>query len=217
MNFAPLIRPPAQPPVQRPPLLVLLHGKGANEEDLFTLAGHFDPRFVVISLRAPHEMAPGYYRWYERKDSPQGSVFNEDEIEASRLFLMQAIDEAVIACDADPSQVFVLGFSQGASMALALALTMPHRLRGVVSIAGRLVPLALPHTMNAAALAVLLQHGQQDEVVAFAETVAASARFTALGIKQQLQEYQAGHTVTPNMLRDARRFLSAQLNAATQA
>jgi len=61
MDFPCLIRRPAAISSQHsPPLLVLLHGKGANEEDLFGLARHADPRFMVASLRAPHEMAPGY-------------------------------------------------------------------------------------------------------------------------------------------------------------
>ncbi|MDP5240147.1 alpha/beta fold hydrolase [Uliginosibacterium sp. 31-16] len=217
MNFSYHLRRPATPPSHRPPLLVLLHGKGANEENLFELAQYFDPRFMVISLRAPHEMAPGYYRWYERTETAQGSIFDEAEIEASRLWLIQAINDAVMALGADPHQVHILGFSQGGAMALALALTAPRHLRSVVSIAGRLLAASAPFAAPAEAmnhLTLLIQHGTQDEMVPYAESVAACALFAELGVKLGFKEYGAGHTISPAMLKDALDFLRVQLDAA---
>lgn len=198
-----------------PPLLVLLHGKGANEDDLFALARYLDPRFTVISLRAPHEMAPGYYRWYERFDTPQGSVFDEAEIEASRLCLLQQINDAVQASGADPKQVHLLGFSQGAAMALALALTAPQGLSSVVSIAGRLLPACAPHAASASALqhlSLLIQHGYLDDVVSHTESLTARRHFAEQGVSCQFKEYAAGHTISPAMIKDALDFLRGQLD-----
>jgi phospholipase/carboxylesterase len=209
-----LHRPTAASPGNRTPLLVLLHGKGANEEDLFGLAQYFDPRFMVISLRAPHEIAPGYYRWYERIETPQGTVFDEAEIEASRRWLIQTIDDAVVTLNADPQQVHLLGFSQGGAMALALALTAPHRLRSVTSIAGRLLRACLPFAAPAEAirsLHLLIQHGTQDEMVPHAESLAACAHFAELGLQPVFKDYPAGHTISPAMLKDALEFLRGQL------
>ncbi|MDQ7988109.1 MAG: alpha/beta fold hydrolase [Candidatus Dactylopiibacterium sp.] len=217
MHFAHRLRRPRDPSAFRPPLLVLLHGKGANEEDLFGLASHFDPRLLIVSLRAPHEMAPGYYRWYERRDTADGSVFDEAEVEASRTWLVQALKDCVMATGADPRQVHVLGFSQGAAMALALALTAPGRLRSVISIAGRLLPACAPYAMPAEALrhlTLLIQHGTHDDVVPVGESVAACRLFAELGVPQGIREYDAGHTITPSMLRDAREFLRVQIDRA---
>ncbi|NSL55469.1 alpha/beta hydrolase [Uliginosibacterium aquaticum] len=218
MDFPCLIRRPETPPQHRPPLLVLLHGKGANEEDLFSIARHTDPRFVVASLRAPHEMAPGYYRWYERTGTPQGSVFDEAEIEASRIWLVQAVNDLVMGLGADRRQVHLFGFSQGAAMALAMALTSPQHVRSVVSIAGRLLracaPLAAPPSALAH-LSVLLQHGSQDDLVPHAESALACQLFAELGVKQGFKSYHAGHTISPAMLKDALDFLRVQLDADT--
>lgn len=216
MNYTLRARPPLAAIKHRPPLLLLLHGMGANEDDLFALAAHCDPRFVVVSLRAPHEVAPGYYRWYQREESPSGPVFNEKEIEASRVWLVQAIHDMVVAYGADPRQVFLLGFSQGGAMALALALTAPRHLRGIVSIAGRLLraaaalaapPEALSH------LSVLVQHGTDDEVVPIAESMAAVALLAESSVMLGFRDYKAGHTITPAMLKDAMAFLTTQLVA----
>ncbi|PLK48502.1 alpha/beta hydrolase [Uliginosibacterium sp. TH139] len=212
MNFR--LRSP-EVSTQHPPLLVLLHGKGANEDDLFALARHVDPRFLVISLRAPHEMAPGYYRWYERFDSPHGSIFDEEEIEASRQWLVQHIADLVTSSGAAPQQVHILGFSQGGAMALALALTEPRMVQSVVSIAGRLLAACTAQAAPATAmqhLNLLLQHGSQDEVVACSESVTACKYFSKKGAAADLKEYATGHTISPAMLKDALDFLSGQLD-----
>lgn len=220
MHFAHQLRRPQRSFTGRPPLLVLLHGKGADENDLFALAAHFDPRFMVVSLRAPHEMAPGYYRWYERFDTPQGSVFDEAEIESSRHFLVQAINDIVMALGVDPREVFLFGFSQGAAMAVAAALTTPHKIRGVVSIAGRLLRASAPFAAPPRALrhlVVLLQHGQDDDVVPLAESQAASALLAEFHVMQGFRQYHAGHTITAAMLKDALAFLSVQLDTTLGA
>ena len=214
MNYR--LRSP-QPLTERSPLLVLLHGKGADENDLFALARYLDPRFTIISLRAPHEMAPGYYRWYERFDSPQGSVFDEAEIRVSRLWLLQQLDEALQATGADPTQVHLLGFSQGGAMALALALTAPQKLRSVVSIAGRLLPACAPDAAPSSALQhldLLIQHGHLDDVVPHTESLEACRYFTAQAVNTQFKTYAAGHTISPAMLKDAVDFLRNQLDSS---
>lgn len=219
MNFRCQIRRPLTPQAHRPPLLVLLHGKGANEEDLFALAGHFDPRFLVVSLRAPHEMAPGYFRWYERTGTPENSVFDEMEIEEIRIWLIQAINDLVMGLGADPHQVHVFGFSQGAAMGLALALTAPRHIRSVVSIAGRLLKAYAPHAAPAAAmqhLTLLIQHGSEDELVLPSESIAAGQLFAELGVAIGIRDYKAGHTVSPGMLKDALEFLGIQLDRSMQ-
>lgn len=211
------LRRPLSPPSHRPPLLILLHGKGSSEVDLFQLADLFDPRFIVMSLRAPFANASGLFRWYERQDTPEGSVYNEEEIQASRVYLVQAINDSVMALGADPQQVYLLGFSQGAAMAMSVALTAPRRIRGVVAIAGRLLPAIAPFGAPAESmghLRVLIQHGLKDEVVPFSESAAACQLFAELHVKQGIREYAAGHTITPAMLREAREFLRVQLDEA---
>ena len=210
------LRRPTGTPTHRPPLLILLHGKGANEEDLFALAEHFDERFLVLSLRAPHEIAPGYYRWYERTEDAQGvSVFDDAEIEASRIYLRQALNDALMSFGADPHQVYLFGFSQGAAMAIAHALTAPQSIRGMVAIAGRLLPSIAPLAAPASAmqhLTLLIQHGSADDIVPAEESAKAVGLFAELCVKQGARDYPTGHTITPGMLRDAKEFLRVQLD-----
>jgi hypothetical protein len=52
---------PRKPAPGKPPLLVLLHGFGANEQDLLRMAARLDPRLAVASLRGPYQIRPGSY------------------------------------------------------------------------------------------------------------------------------------------------------------
>ena len=64
-----------------PPLLLLLHGVGSNEDDLFGLAPYLDERFLIISVRAPNTLGPGSYAWFDVDFTPQGPVIDPAPIQ----------------------------------------------------------------------------------------------------------------------------------------
>src|SRR5258708_18018051 len=108
-----------------PPLLLLLHGVGSNEHDLFALAPFLDERFLIISVRAPNTQAPGSYAWFEVDFTPQGPVINPAQAEASRKALIAFLAQPLPTHNADPKQVYLMRFSQGAIMSASVALTRP--------------------------------------------------------------------------------------------
>src|SRR3954454_24988220 len=114
--------PAAMKPGTRPPLLLLLHGIGSNEQDLLGLSPELDPRFLVASLRAPITLQRGSYAWYHTQFLPTGYVIDEAAAEQSRQVLLKFVDEIVNAHDADPAKVFLMGFSQGCIMSVAAGL-----------------------------------------------------------------------------------------------
>lgn len=200
----------------RPPLLVLLHGIGADEADLLPLAAHLDPRFLVISARAPHEAEPMGFRWYEIDWSVSPPRADAAEIVASRETLARFVEEAAAAHGADPSRVFLLGFSQGAIMSLALLWARPDLVRGVVAHSGRMARLPGPDpTPEALAHAhVLALHGAEDEVVPVAQgRKIAEVLAPVLGARMVYRELEGlGHGVSEESLAEAARWLSARLD-----
>ena len=72
MNTLPLVHLVRQPIIEAgtPPLLLLLHGVGSNEHDLFELAPFLDKRFLIISVRAPNTLGAGSYAWFEVNFTP---------------------------------------------------------------------------------------------------------------------------------------------------
>ncbi len=199
----------------KPPLLLLLHGIGSNEDDLFSLAPYLDGRFLVASARAPLSMGPGSFGWFNIEFTPQGFVADLDQAEQSRSLLLKFIDELVETYDADPACVFLMGFSQGAMMSLSAALTRPDRVKGVVAMSGRLPSQVLAQAASREALRgmpVFVAHGIYDPVLPIASGRDCREKLKALPVVLTYREYPMGHEVSMESLRDVAAWLGSALD-----
>lgn len=213
MTLESLVRPPAAP-AGRPPLLLLLHGIGADETDLFALAPALDPRFLVVSARAPYLARPMGYAWYAIDWATTPPTIDPAEVEASREALSEFVGEVCDAHGADPARVWLFGFSQGAVMSFALALARPDLVRGLVAHSGRVLPQSLSRAASPAALAsldALLLHGRADDVVPVERgREARDLLAPLLGQRLAYREYAFGHTIAEESLADAAAWLAAR-------
>src|ERR1700682_3646676 len=112
------------------PLLLLLHGIGSNEDDLFSLSPYLDERLLIVSARAPIVMGPGSFGWFNIEFTARGLVADVAQAEQSRLLLLRFLDEIVGTYPVDRDCIFLAGFSQGAMMSLSIALCSPKRAKG---------------------------------------------------------------------------------------
>ena len=208
---------PPRAPSAVPPLLLLLHGIGADEQDLLPLAPHLDPRLHVISARAPHRAEPMGHRWYEIDWSVTPARADPAEIAASRALLAGFVEEATAAYGTDPARTFLLGFSQGAIMSLALLLARPELVRGVLAHSGRLARLPGPEPAPAALAHadVLLLHGVEDPVVPVDQGRRAhEVLATLLGPRATFRAFEGlGHGISGESLEVAARWLTERLDA----
>ncbi len=221
-RFASVVREPGVPS-PRPPLLVLLHGVGADELDLLPVADALDPRLLTVSLRAPHEAEPMGYAWYAldwRTSPPTPRV---DQAEASRAALAAYLPELAARAGADPERVFLFGFSQGAAMALAVALTRPELVRGVVVHSGRVLPFLSDPARRAAPEALarldaLVIHGTEDDVIPVEAGREVRALLAPLlGERLTYREHEAGHFVTSESARAAASWVRARIGSERAA
>ena len=111
------------------PLLVLLHGYGANEADLMGLAGYLPDEFTVASLRAPQVLAPGAYQWVPLMAA---NDFSLGAVEAATEYVLAWLD----GVRAQHSSVTLLGFSMGMAMATSLVRRRPGEFAAVVGLSG---------------------------------------------------------------------------------
>src|SRR5256885_2012206 len=95
-----LVRSP-QIQTDKPPVLFLLHGIGSNEYDLFGLAQILDPRWQVISVRAPLTLQPDSYAWFEVQFTGQGPVANMRQALQSGHMMVDFMNEATAAYGGD--------------------------------------------------------------------------------------------------------------------
>lgn len=199
-----------------PPILLLLHGYGSNEEDLFSFAEHLDSRFVIVSIRAPYPHSTGNYAWYSLDFSKTPYTSNNEEAEKSRQDLSKFIDLMCQKYHADAKKVFMLGFSQGAMMSLTCALTMPEKVAGAVVLSGKLRDEILPLIANNEQLKntkVYISHGEKDQRVPFSEAEKAKAFLLTKGITPTFDVYKvAGHEITQENFMAFRAWLTKALD-----
>lgn len=190
------------------PLLVLLHGYGSHEGDLFGLANFLDDRLSVAALRAPIALPWGGYAWFNLEVTPQG--MKRDLVQAR-----QAIDELAGAVSAlvrehAPSQLIVGGFSQGAMMAAALALKHPQLAQALVLMSGRLLePPTRPLSVGLPPAIVV--HGTQDEVIPIKDGREFSSRLQMVGMAVDYHEYPMGHTISEDSLEAVNTWLTTRI------
>jgi phospholipase/carboxylesterase len=184
-----------------PWLLVLMHGVGSNEQDLFGLAPYVPPHCHVLSLRAPFVLGPGSFAWFEFDVRPDGSRSIDGEQEqASRQALTREIAVHAERLGVPPARVLVGGFSQGGIMALSLLLTEPALMHGAFALHSRLLPEVLTLAAPAAELAgkqLWVSHGLQDMVIPLAQAQRIREHFGALPVTLDGADFPGGHELRP--------------------
>ncbi len=212
-------RPPQQASEQ-PPLLIMLHGYGSNEQDLFGLADHLDPRLHIVSARAILMLGAGAYAWYHLSGVP-GNLIPDDETREQSLAVLQQFVPAVIErTGANPQQVFLLGFSQGAVMSLGIGMTRPELATGgILAFSGYLNQSDVPATPPPAFsdLHILIEHGTDDNIIPISAGRASRDALQALPVHLTYEEYRIAHSIHPNGLLLAQRWLSERLAATAAA
>ncbi len=110
------------------PLLILLHGYGSDENDLFSFAGELPEELFIISVRAPYPMQPSGNAWYAINfDAEKGKWSDNEQAILSRDLIAKFIDEAIETYPVNKNNVSLLGFSQGSILSYAVALTYPEK------------------------------------------------------------------------------------------
>ena len=207
---------PPQAEVQgRPPGLIVLHGRGADEQDLLPLARHLPEGLATVSLRAPESLMGGY-TWYEIDTSDGGLHESQPEPSGFRRSLdlvSRAVQVSIETYDLDADRIGLLGFSQGAIMTFSLLLEAPTRYHWISAHHGYL---AATHSDLAPeglqGKPVFIGAGTADQLIPATRAESAAERFRALGCDVTFQTYPAGHGINGDELRDLTTFLDPMLD-----
>jgi len=198
-----------------PPLLLLLHGLGSNEQDLISLAPYLDKRFLIVSLRAPIVLQAGAYSWFNIEFTPKGNFIDVDQAENSRLALLSFLDQLGKQEVYDPKQVYLMGFSQGAIMSISVALSTPEICMGVVAMSGRLLDSIADKLAEVEALKelhFLVVHGRGDQVLPIECGREIKTYLSNLPVSLTYREYNMGHEVNAESLSDIAHWLKQRLD-----
>jgi len=193
------------------PLLLLLHGYGSNEEDLFSFASELPQDHYVISVRAPYDLQPYGHAWYAIHFDADENKFS-DNVQAKQSVQLIAgfIDEIVKQYPIDSNNVTLIGFSQGAILSYATALTYPEKVAKVVALSGYFNQEIMPEVIDKKAISHLkffVSHGSVDQVIPVEWARKAKPALENLGVEVQYQEYPVGHGVAPQNFFDFKNWL----------
>ena len=197
--------PSGRDDAERMPMVVLIHGRGADANDLADLAPLIDPpagaRFVLPNAPKPFEAYPGMtfgWTWFE------GWPPRQDSVAESRTILLTFLDE--ITARYPTTSLIISGFSQGGMMSLDAGLR--REVSGIIAMSGGLYEDDLPDLRTVTKVPILLAHGTADEVVSVNYARRARARLEDAGFDVEYHEYPMGHQVVMEEIAVVREFLA---------
>lgn len=196
---------------EKNPLLLLLHGYGSNEEDLFSFASELPEEYYVISARAPYDLMYGSYAWYAINfDADENKFSDLNQARTSRDLIANFIDELVKNYPIDESKIALIGFSQGAILSYAVALSYPQKIERIVAMSGYFneeIAIDNYQSNNFNTIKIFASHGNVDQVVPVDWARKAKPILDQLGIQNVYKEYPVGHGVAPQNFYDFRNWL----------
>ncbi|MDX2232327.1 MAG: dienelactone hydrolase family protein [Leptolyngbyaceae cyanobacterium bins.349] len=203
----------AQPPQG---LVILLHGWGANGNDLPPIAelmdlGEYQLTFPEAPF--PHPYNPVGKMWY---DFPENYSFlgtpefaDRPDLGTSRQLLIDFITMQAEISGIPLARTVLGGFSQGGAMTLDVGTRLP--LAGLMVLSGYL---HAPLTSEAGTMPpTLVIHGTQDTVVPLNSAHQVRDRLQSLKVPVQYEEYNMGHEIQPLVLRQVQTFIKARLTS----
>ncbi|MCY1480332.1 Carboxylesterase 2 [compost metagenome] len=196
---------------EKNPLLLLLHGYGSNEEDLFSFAPELPDEYYVVSARAPYNLQPYGHAWYAINfDADENKFSDNDQARESRDLIARLINELVSDLPIDFQGVTLIGFSQGTILSYAVALSYPEKIKNVVALSGYLNPDLLVsgyEKKDFSHLKMFASHGTVDQVIPVEWARKAPDALKSLGIDVTYKEYPIGHGVSPQNFYDFKNWL----------
>jgi phospholipase/carboxylesterase len=196
---------------EKNPLLLLLHGYGSNEQDLFSFATELPDQYYVVSARAPYDMMYGSYAWYAINfDADENKFSDIGQAIESRDRIAAFIDELIAAYPIDNENVTLVGFSQGSILSYAVALSYPEKVKQVAALSGYIHGgMAVENFMenDFSKLRIFGSHGSADQVIPVDWARKNKPFLDSLGIDNVYKEYPVGHGVAPQNFFDFRNWL----------
>jgi len=204
-----VIKPSTQS--EKSPVIIMLHGYGSDENDLFSFASELPQKYLIVSAKAPYQMMPYGNAWYEINfDADQNKFTNDEQAVASRELIVKFIDEVVENYHANPEKVTLLGFSQGAILSYAVALSYPEKVKNVVALSGYIHPSIFKDNYennDFSKLKIYGSHGSVDQVIPVDWARKNKPFLDRLGISYKYSEFPVGHGVNPQNFTEFKNWL----------
>ena len=187
------------------PAVFFLHGFGSNMDDLFTLGNYFPSNWTCISLEATVSIGFGGWAWAELDFNNMLELPKPEQIYKHRTKIIQSIKISIQKLKLDSSKIYLVGFSQGASMSLFCGLTRPEMFHGIASLCGYIELNNFSKEINkdkVSKMNLFIGNGTEDNVVPISLGRITKTNLERVGVQPIYQEYPTGHSISNDCLQD---------------
>ncbi|MGX9987048.1 alpha/beta hydrolase [Soonwooa purpurea] len=195
------------------PLLVLLHGYGSNEEDLFSFVPTLPKDWLVVSFRAPKETPYGGYAWYDIDFNNQEKFMDVPQAEAAISGIMESIMKITNHYGLVNNPTHLCGFSQGGILSYALSLRFPQLFNKIACLSSypeeKLLGNINKDKKKLEQLRFFISHGTDDAVIPMDWGRKAADLLYDLGCYFSFREYMSGHGVNQKNYMDLMTFFES--------
>ena len=194
------------------PMLILLHGYGSNEEDLFSFEPTLPKDWLIISFRAPLTTQYGGYAWYDIDLMNIENRVNVAQANEALNAILKHINKISEKYHLAGNKIHLAGFSQGGILSYALALTQPQLFSKVACMSTypeeKLLTNINKNKKELEHLRFFISHGTDDAVIPLEWGRKAADLLYELGCYFSFREYMSGHGVNQKNYMDLLAFLN---------
>lgn len=205
-----LVRQPATP-ARGMPVLILMHGYGSNEADLFDLESKLPQNFLIVAVRAPMTLGKNSFQWFGMETVNGTMQGNRKDIQNSIAKVKLLVPAIIKKYHADATQVYLSGFSQGGMMSYELGLTMPALFKGIAPLSGKIfeaLKSEIQVTPSLKHLKIFIGHGDADNRVNYGFAKEADLYLRKLGLNPVLHTYKGmQHSINEDEINDLSKWL----------
>jgi len=200
---------------KKAPVLILLHGYGSDENDLFSFAEELPDDLFIISAKAPYAMQPYGNAWYAiHWDNNDGKFSDDIQAMTSRDTIKDFIDEIIEKYPVDANNINLLGFSQGSILSYAVALSYPEKIKNVIALSGYVNEGIIKDGFEKndfSNLKFYCSHGSVDQVIPVDWARKTKPFLEKLEIENSYSEFPVGHGVAPQNFFEFKEWLVKRL------
>ncbi|MCD9854501.1 dienelactone hydrolase family protein [Epilithonimonas sp. JDS] len=200
---------------EKPVLVILMHGFGANEYDLLPLSQSFPENYIIVTPQAPFKIGSEHYQWYTNERSKEGNPeANIEELRSSIEKMQTLVKHLQSKYKVSAQRTFIGGFSQGANMSYKLGLKFPDLMNGIAVMSGTIFnSLKTEHDKTkASATSFFIAHGDRDERIPFSEAENSKKWMDSHHYQSEFHVYKGmGHSISDEEIKDLVSFVQQKV------
>jgi len=198
------------------PVLIVLHGYGADEHDLLPLAERLPGNFLIISIQAPLTLPWGGFAWYHLTQTANGTIRGDDfSRQKSEKLLTEVLPYFIRKEGGDPKNVTLMGFSQGAAMIYALLsrhdlTSLGITVQNAICLSGYIPKDCSFKGKDYKGLKIFMSHGTLDELIPPIALGEAEGIMKQTGADVTIKSYPIGHGISDATIKEIVTWMSSE-------